>query len=437
MNTSGRLRAAVWSLGCKVNSYETQGMTELLQQAGCEIVSIDEVADVYLINTCTVTQIAARKSRQVIHRIRTRSPQAMLIAAGCYVEKNTELLDEGVVDLIIPNRRKKDLIPLIEAYQKGLDARAALQQVEPAEQDLWITAHEGKTRAFLKVQDGCRQFCSYCIIPYVRGPLQSKPLADCVNEATGLAERGYSEIVLTGIHLSSYGRESGEDLGDLILAINRIPQVKRIRLGSMEPRMINEEFIQKIGQAEKLCPHFHLSLQSGCDNTLKSMNRRYTTEEYAHAVELLRELYGQVALTTDVIVGFPGENEEDFEASLTFVKRIAFAQVHVFRYSMREGTVAARRPDQVAGLVKKQRSERMLTVTHALTADYAKQHVGQTVEVLLEEIDKESGVWMGYTRDYLRVGVASAADLQGQYVQVYLEEWQDNDQYIRGRVINQ
>lgn len=409
---------AVCNMGCKVNSYEAQGMTELFQQAGYQIVEFSEKADVYLINTCTVTQIAARKSRQMIHRARKLNPQALVIAAGCYVDRDDSLIEEGVIDIAIPNRYKGDLLAYIEAHEKHIE-------MKPSEESrLWITENEGKTRAFLKVQDGCRQFCTYCIIPYVRGPLVSRPIEQCKKEAEGLAKNGYQEIVLTGIHLSSYGKGEDYDLGDLILAIAEIPEVKRIRLGSMEPRMITSSFIHKVSQTHKLCPHFHLSLQSGCDATLKAMNRRYSADEYRQAVALLKAAYPDVAVTTDIIVGFPGETEEDHKASLAFAEEIGFAEAHVFRYSKMEGTVAARRGDQIDGNVKKRRSEEMLKVTGAASESFMKRMQGQQVAVLLEEQDASTGYWTGYTPNYMKVAVEIPEQqefLQGQEVQVILD----------------
>ena len=409
---------AVCNMGCKVNSYEAQGMTELFQQAGYQIVEFSEKADVYLINTCTVTQIAARKSRQMIHRARKLNPQALVIAAGCYVDRDDSLIEEGVIDIAIPNRYKGDLLAYIEAHEKHIE-------MKPSEESrLWITENEGKTRAFLKVQDGCRQFCTYCIIPYVRGPLVSRPIEQCKKEAEGLAKNGYQEIVLTGIHLSSYGKGEDYNLGDLILAIADIPEVKRIRLGSMEPRMITSSFIHKVSQTHKLCPHFHLSLQSGCDATLKAMNRRYSADEYRQAVALLKAAYPDVAVTTDIIVGFPGETEEDHKASLAFAEEIGFAEAHVFRYSKMEGTVAARRGDQIDGNVKKRRSEEMLKVTGAASESFMERMQGQQVAVLLEEQDASTGYWTGYTPNYMKVAVEIPEQqefLQGQEVQVILD----------------
>ncbi len=413
---------AVCNMGCKVNSYEAQGMTELLEQAGYQIVEFHEKADIYLINTCTVTQIAARKSRQMIHRARKLNENALVIAAGCYVDRDDSLIQEGMIDIAIPNRYKGDLLSYIEAYEKGEEARPSEDAA------LWITENEGKTRAFLKVQDGCRQFCTYCIIPFVRGPLKSRPIGECCEEAKGLAIRGYHEIVLTGIHLSSYGRGEEYDLGDLILAIAAIPEVKRIRLGSMEPRMITSSFIHKVSQTHKLCPHFHLSLQSGCDVTLKAMNRRYSADEYREAVALLRNAYPDVAVTTDIIVGFPGETEADHEASLQFVEEIGFAEAHVFRYSKMEGTAAARREEQIDGNVKKRRSEEMLKVTAESSRRFMEQMQQQEVAVLLEEKDESTGCWTGYTPNYMKVAVEvrdPKCQLQGQEVSVIINGYEN------------
>lgn len=424
MSYQSKKTVAVCNMGCKVNSYESQGMTEILEQAGYRIVEFSEKADVYLINTCTVTQIAARKSRQMIHRARKMNPNALVIAAGCYVDRDDSLIQEGVIDIAIPNRYKGDLLSYINAYEKG-------QTVEPNEEaTLWITENEGKTRAFLKVQDGCRQFCTYCIIPFVRGPLKSRPIEECCEEARGLAKGGYQEIVLTGIHLSSYGRGKDYDLGDLILAIAQIPEVKRIRLGSMEPRMITPEFIHKVLQTQKLCPHFHLSLQSGCDATLRAMNRRYSSQEYREAVGLLRKAFPNVAVTTDIIVGFPGETEEDHKASLAFVEEIGFAEAHVFRYSKMEGTVAAKRNDQVDGTVKKRRSEEMLSITAESSRRFMEGMQKQQVKVLLEEKDMATNCWTGYTPNYMKVAVKVSKaemeqELQGKEIAVIIDGYED------------
>ncbi len=431
-------RAALVSLGCKVNSYESQGMQELLEQAGYEIVPSSEEADFYLVNTCTVTGIAARKSRQVLRSLRRERPKALIAAAGCYVEQlctgtasasdgvqtagirseaALELLEDRTVDFVVPNRRKKDLLEILEAYEACHDASKALQPAEPEPPELCIHTHEGHTRAFLKVQDGCRQFCSYCIIPYVRGPLVSKPLEDAVSEAEGLARAGYHEIVLTGIHLSSYCDADGHSLADLILGISALPEVSRIRLGSLEPRVMTDAFLEKVSQTSKLCPHFHLSLQSGCDRTLKAMNRHYTAEEYADTLARIRSFYPDAAFTTDVIVGFPGETEEDHVLSLQFVKEARFAEVHVFRYSRREGTVADRMRAQVPETVKKRRSEEMIELCTALQDSFLEAHIGKAQEVLLEE--EEGGLWYGHTADYVLTAVPDNGCLrQGMFITV-------------------
>ncbi len=394
-------------MGCKVNSYESQAMKELLEEAGYAIVPFDEKADVYLINTCTVTQIAARKSRQMIHRARSLNPEALVIAAGCYVDRDDSLIEEGVIDLAVPNSRKADLISLIEHSAGEKESKKQLR----------ITGSEGRERAFIKIQDGCRQFCTYCIIPYVRGPLRSRPVKECTEEAAVLAKAGFKEVVLTGIHVTSYGQDFEEtssdrpDLGDLILSISRIDGIERIRLSSLEPRLITPAFLDKVAGTAKLCPHFHLALQSGCDKTLKAMNRKYSTADFRRAVMMLRERYEDVAITTDIIVGFPGETEEDHQESLRFVREIGFAEAHIFRYSPMEGTVAARRKDQIDGRIKKERSDAMLQVTAEATLDFMQKMQGKRFEIILEEKD-EDGFWTGYSPNYLKIAVT---DFEGAF----------------------
>lgn len=427
--------AAVCTMGCKVNTYESQGMIELLENDGYTVVDFSEKADVYLINTCTVTQIAARKSRQMIHRARALNPEAIVIAAGCYVDRDDSLIKEGVIDLAVPNRRKNEIIAYIEAFKQGKTMEDDTEK-EPYS-DLKITRTEGRTRAFLKVQDGCRQFCTYCIIPFVRGPLKSRPVEECIEEAKGLAKAGYKEIVLTGIHVTSYGQDLKDqgvtqDMGDLIASMSQIEGIERIRLGSLEPRLITQEFIEKVSHTDKLCPHFHLALQSGCDETLKAMNRKYTTEEFREAARLLREHFPDVALTTDVIVGFPGETIEQHEASVAFVKEIGFAEAHVFPYSKMEGTAAARRKDQISAEEKKRRSREMLAVTAESSEAFMEKMQGKTVDLILEEKDAQGGFWTGYTPNYMRVGVMidTEEDLQGKKVQVTI------DGYVHKRSAN-
>ena len=339
-------KAALHNLGCKVNAYETEAMQELLEQNGYEIVPFKEGADVYIINTCTVTNMADRKSRQMIHRARKMNPDAVVVAAGCYVQAKAEDVDE-CIDIVIGNNKKQDLIEILDEYwaKKKKDHELQKEVLDINHTSEYENLHLSKTaehtRAYIKVQDGCNQFCSYCIIPFARGRVRSREKDDVVREVESLAKNGYKEVVLTGIHLSSYGVDLGETLLSLILAVNEVSGIHRIRLGSLEPRIITEEFVKTIAGLPKICPHFHLSLQSGCDATLKRMNRKYTAEEYYEKCELLRKYFDDPALTTDVIVGFPGETEEEFAQSKDFVDKVNFYETHIFKYSKREGTKAA------------------------------------------------------------------------------------------------
>ena len=331
-------KAALHNLGCKVNAYETEAMQQMLEQAGYEIVPFDEKADLYIVNTCTVTNIADRKSRQMLHRAKKQNPEALVVAAGCYVQAaEEELKADGAVDLLIGNNRKKDLLSILEAYEAGVEEDAVIDIGRTKEyESLFVTQTAEHTRAYVKVQDGCNQFCSYCIIPYARGRVRSRRREEVCEEIRKLAQAGYQEVVLTGIHLSSYGLDmEGENLLSLIASVHEIEGIRRIRLGSLEPRIITEEFAKALAGMEKICPHFHLSLQSGCDATLKRMNRRYTAKEYKEACELLRRVFDRPALTTDVIVGFPGETEEEFNQTLSFLREIRRFETHVFKYSRR------------------------------------------------------------------------------------------------------
>lgn len=403
------LRIACYTLGCKVNGYESQAITELFEKHGFILVDFDQPADVYLINTCTVTQIAARKSRQIIHRAKKLNPEALIVACGCYVDQEKDHgTFEGIADMAISNKDKERLVAMVIKCLKEKMLANDQSEVSDIEEELFITSTGNKTRAFLKVQDGCRQFCSYCIIPYVRGPLKSKPIEKAVAEAKALAANGCLEIVLTGIHLSSYGREMEQDvdLADLILRIQEIEGIQRIRLGSLEVGLITDAFIEKIKYADKLCPHYHLSLQSGCAVTLKEMNRKYTPEQYEAAVTRLRNAFPDVAVTTDVIVGFPGESDANDQESYEFIKRIGFAGVHVFQYSPREGTVAARRKDSVQTAVKKLRSEKMIHMTEENAKCFYTKYINTSVNVLLEDYNEKGKCWEGYTANYCKVHVS-------------------------------
>lgn len=406
-------RAALHNLGCKVNSYETEAMQQLLEAAGYEIVDFEEQADVYIINTCSVTNVADKKSRQMLHRAKSQNPGAIVVATGCYVQAAGEKLKEDAsIDLVIGNNKKADLIPLLEACMAGKEAEdsvidiSAVSEYEP----LHIEKQEEHTRAFIKVQDGCNQFCSYCIIPYTRGRVRSRRPEDVEKEVRTLAKKGYREVVLTGIHLSSYGvdfKEESIDFLSLIKRLNGIEGIERIRFGSLEPRVITEEFARELSGMEKICPHFHLSLQSGCDETLKRMNRHYTCEEYYERCRILRKYFKNPAITTDVIVGFPAETEEEFAMTEEFLKKVNFYEMHVFKYSRRAGTRADRMPDQVPEKEKTKRSARLLMLEKEMSKQYRASFLGMETEVLLEEAVTINGksYMVGHTKEYVKAAV--------------------------------
>lgn len=397
-------RVSFHNLGCKVNAYETEAMIRQLQERGYERVPFGEEADVCVINTCTVTNIADRKSRQMLHKARKKNPNALVVAVGCYVQADPDAAAaDAAVDLIIGNDRKGDLADLIEARMSAVEDLRGPRSYEPIQ----AAASEEHTRAIIKAQDGCNQFCSYCLIPYVRGRARSRRPEDVILEARLLAARGFSEVVLTGIHLSSYGRDLPDTIAlqDLILRVAEIPQIQRIRLGSLEPRIITREFAAALRGTGKICPHFHLSLQSGCEETLRRMNRRYTPDEYRERCRILREVFDHPAITTDVIVGFPGETEEEFRKTLTFLQEISLYEIHVFKYSRRKGTRADSMPDQVEEPVKTARSKILQDLTAAQSDVYRRSRIGKEAEVLLEEPlvrDGQEG-WIGHTREYLRI----------------------------------
>ena len=419
-------KAALHNLGCKVNAYETEAMQQLLEQAGYEIVPFEEKADVYIVNTCTVTNIADRKSRQMLHRAKKQNPEALVVAAGCYVQAaEAELKEDSVVDLLIGNNRKKDLISILEAYESGVQEDAVIDINHTKEYEaLSVTQTAEHTRAYVKVQDGCNQFCSYCIIPYARGRVRSRPASEVCQEIASLARAGYQEVVLTGIHLSSYGLDlEGESLLSLIQAVHQIDGIRRIRLGSLEPRIVTEKFAAALAGMEKFCPHFHLSLQSGCDATLSRMNRRYTAEEYERTCELLRRTFDQPALTTDVIVGFPGETEEEFEETLAFLKRIRLFETHVFKYSRRRGTRAAVMENQIPEQVKTERSRILMELDRENSEAYILEQRGRDVEILIEEKMVLNGTeyQVGHTKEYIRAAVIAEQDLTNRIVSARIE----------------
>ncbi len=450
------IRVALHNLGCKVNACEMEAMQEQLIKNGYEIVPFDEVADVYIINTCTVTNVADRKSRQMLHRARKLNPDALVVAAGCYVETEKGRTDPAV-DLVVTNSEKKDIAMILS---EALKARGMIKQAERRDKDLHADSSvadedardisderareeasvpgleetggiepgvKAYTRAFVKVQDGCNQFCSYCIIPYVRGRAKSRPLNEVLAEVRDLAGKGYKEVVLTGIHLSSYGLDLQADaqdghltLLDLVRAVNEVPGIMRIRLGSLEPGIVTEDFARELAGMAKVCPHFHLSLQSGCGETLRRMNRHYTPEDYAEKCTILRKYFDDPALTTDVIVGFPGETEEEFAESMAFIDSINFYETHVFQYSRRSGTKADQMPDQVDGRVKAARSHELIELSQKKQAVYEERLIGTTQEVLMEEAQEIDGeLWqVGHTKSYVKVGLRTAENLGNQLVPI-------------------
>ncbi len=427
------MKVALHNLGCKVNAYETDAMQELLEKNGYEIVPFKEGADVYIINTCTVTNMADRKSRQMLHRAKKMNPEAIVVAAGCYVQAQEQSgeVDE-CIDVVIGNNKKKDLIEILEQYQeKRQGVKKAVIDINHTKEyeEMHLSKTAEHTRAYIKVQDGCNQFCTYCIIPFARGRVRSRAKEDVIQEVKDLAANGYQEVVLTGIHLSSYGVDlDGEDLLSLILAVHQIEGISRIRLGSLEPRIITEEFVKTISGLEKICPHFHLSMQSGCDETLRRMNRRYTSEEYYEKCQLLRKYFEHPALTTDVIVGFPGETEEEFAKSKAFVDKVNFYETHVFKYSKRAGTKAAVMENQVSEQIKTVRSNELLELDKVKREAYEENWLGKTVEVLMEErIQMDGKVYqVGHTKEYVKVAVESEINLQNKLISVSLPMGYEN-----------
>ena len=408
-------KVALHNLGCKVNAYEIEAMQQLLEEAGYEIVPFEPGADIYVINTCTVTNIADRKSRQMLHKAKKMNPEAIVVATGCYVQTGGEKLEKDeAIDLVLGNNQKINIVEALAEYAENKPGHGShvikINQTKEYE-ELSIDRTAEHVRAYIKVQDGCNQFCTYCIIPYARGRVRSRNIESVLKEVRALAEKGYKEVVLTGIHLSSYGvdfpEEKKETLLSLIRAVHEIEGIRRIRLGSLEPGIVTREFAEGIAALPKVCPHFHLSLQSGCDETLERMNRRYRSGEYRERCELLREVYGNPALTTDVIVGFPQESEEEFRKSYDFVDSIRFYETHIVKYSRRQGTKAAAMDGQLTEAEKSFRSEKMIELHHRHAGDYEKSMLGKNLEVLIEEeYTKDGRTWyLGHSREYIKTAV--------------------------------
>ena len=425
---------ATCTLGCKVNQYETDAMEQMLLRAGYEKVDFKEMADIYLINTCSVTNMADKKSRQMIHRAKKKNPNSIVVAAGCYIQAQADQkaeLDEHI-DLIIGNNKKKDIVTILDQYYRDNLLEETVIDINHTNEyeELSIDTVNEHTRAYLKIQDGCNQFCSYCIIPYVRGRIRSRRPENVIQEVKTLVSNGYKEVVLTGIHLSSYGKDLEQgSLIDLIEEINRIDGLERIRLGSLEPRIITEEFAERLAKVDKICPHFHLSLQSGCDETLKRMNRHYSIEEYEHSLALLRKVFHEPALTTDVIVGFAGETEEEFAETVEALKRMNLYEMHIFKYSVRKGTRAEKMPNQVPEQKKTERSNVLLAMAKLHKETYEKQWLGQEEEILAEEFVEIQGekYLTGHTKRYVKIAVRTEENLIGQIVKVKIEKYLDKE----------
>lgn len=419
-------KAALHNLGCKVNSYETEAMTQLLEKCGYEIVDFTEKADVYIVNTCSVTNMADRKSRQMLHKAKAKNPESVVVATGCYVQTATEKMKEDLsIDIIVGNNKKKDIVQILDSYFEKKENVHVIDINHTEEyEDLEISTVTEHTRAHMKIQDGCNNFCSYCIIPYARGRIRSRKLVNIKKEMVRLAESGFSEVVLTGINLGFY-EDGDKRLIDVIEMADEVGGIERIRLGSIDPEIITEEFVNRLQNVKKICPHFHLSLQSGCDSVLKSMNRHYTTKEYLEKCKMLRQAFGNPAITTDIIVGFPGESKSDFETTLEFAQTIRFAQLHVFKYSRRNGTVAADMPNQIEEKEKTRRSEVLIQAGLELTKNYRKSFIGQKESVLIEEIKKINGTeyYVGHSMNYIEVAIESKEDVSGKVIEVEIKDF--------------
>ena len=445
---------ALHNLGCKVNSYEIEVMQQNLQKNGYEIVDFNQKSDIYIINTCSVTNMADRKSRQMLHRARKQNPDAVVVAVGCYVQADAfHIAQDEAIDLLVGNNLKKDIVEILDRYfceaqemptdvnedearflRKTLNNTTVVDVKKVDFEDGKMVKTAEHARAYIKIQDGCNRFCSYCIIPYTRGRVRSRKKESILEEIIGLVNEGYREFVLTGIHISSYGLDFEEKnpekyLADLIREINEIKGVERIRIGSFEPMILTEEFVKKIAACKKMCPHFHISLQSGCDETLKRMNRRYTTAIYLEKTELLRKFFPGCAITTDVIVGFPGETDEEYANTKAFLEQVKFFEMHIFKYSRRKGTKADTMPDQIAEEVKTMRSNELLELEGMQSKAFRENFIGKSVKVLLEEEKEIDGrlYWLGHTGEYVKVAVPSGEYVKNMFIDAEIKAFLTED----------
>ena len=432
-------KVSFYTLGCKVNTYDTEALAEIFEKEGYTIVNFEKKADVYVINSCTVTNLGDRKTRQIIRKAKRTNHQAVVVVAGCYAQTSPkELIDMPEVNLVIGNKDRKKIVQLVEEIQAHKEEKInAVGDImkEIDYEDLSVYEFKGKTRAFIKIQEGCNQFCSYCIIPYARGPIRSRNPESVLKEVHSLVRANYKEVVLTGIHVASYGKDLNDSsLIELIELIHEVEGLKRIRLSSLEPRLLTHEFLKRLSQLSKVCPHFHVSLQSGSDSILKAMKRKYSTKEYRQNIEDLKRFFPQASITTDMMVGFPGESDMEFKESYNFAKEIAFSKIHVFKYSSRYGTPAAKYPNQVNGKVKEERSKKLITLAMDLEKRFYDQFLSTTRNVLFEQrYDKNSNIYDGLTDNYIRVLCDSKEDIKGGIFPVILDE--TYSEYMKGRIM--
>ena len=422
-------RVSFITLGCKVNQYETNAMMQKFQENGYEIVEIDDVSDICVVNTCTVTNMSDRKSRQALRKVKDKNENAIIVATGCYAQSSKEELEKmPEIDVVLGNEEKRDIVKYVEKYFEQNQKLTAVQDISVQKEfeDMGQISYTEKIRAVIKVQDGCNQFCSYCIIPYARGRVRSRKIDSIIKEIEQIAQKGIKEVVITGIHVASYGKDFDNEntskkirLIDLLEAINKIDGIDRIRLSSLEPTIVDEEFATRLSKLDKICDHFHLSLQSGCDETLKRMNRKYTTQIYRDAVATLRKYYPEASFTTDVIVGFPGETDEEFAKTYEFLKEIDFYRLHVFKYSPRRGTVAEKMPNQIDGNKKEERSNKLIELSNSTENKHNQSYIGKTVKVLFEEF--EDGFFKGHTTNYMMVKVAGEEEQSDKFVNKILD----------------
>ena len=407
--------------GCKVNQYETNAMKQKFIDNGYKIVNFEEIADIYIVNTCTVTNMADRKSRQILRRPKQINPNSLLVIVGCYVQVGKKELDKiEVIYLILGNNEKNNIVEYVEKYKEKQSIVSDINN-QKEYKDFGETSYTEKVRAFIKIQDGCNNFCSYCIIPFARGRVRSRKIENVVSEITDIAKKGIKEVVITGIHIASYGIDFDNKIGliDLLEKINKIDGIERIRLGSLEPKLITEQFIEKLSKLEKICDQFHMSLQSGCDETLKRMNRKYTTQDFEKGVKILRNAYPNSLLTADIIVGFPGETEEEFNTTYDFLKKIGFYKIHTFKYSKRKGTVAEKMPNQISSQLQEERSKKIIELSNEMQNSYNSSYVGKKVKVLFEE--KEGEEYKGHTSNYMLIRVKAEENLENEIKVVQIE----------------